>query len=194
MLMVGHGLSAALLFLLCTAVQHRTRSYYLDEMGGLGKDAPVLVGFLMAAMMASIGLPGFANFWGELSIFVSLWSWNPLFMVLALLGIVISAVYGLRAVASIAFGPQTEAYLAIRKEYPVSDLRMSERVPASLLLLALVLFGLFPSWISRPVDHTLSASIRERETLKPDTFQVLPAGSILELQASPKDVSSETSH
>ena len=37
------------------------------EMGGLAQKAPVLAAFFVAATFASIGLPGFANFWGELA-------------------------------------------------------------------------------------------------------------------------------
>jgi NADH-quinone oxidoreductase subunit M len=74
MMMVAHGFSAALLFLLATCIHHRTQTFDLDEMGGLARQAPVLAAFFVAATFASIGLPGFANFWGELAIFVALWS------------------------------------------------------------------------------------------------------------------------
>ena len=70
--MVGHGLSVALMFQLSTCVHHRTQSFALDEMGGLARPAPVLAAFFTAATFASIGLPGFANFWGEIGIFTAL--------------------------------------------------------------------------------------------------------------------------
>jgi NADH-quinone oxidoreductase subunit M len=154
-LMLAHGFSAALLFNLAVLVQNRARSFYLDEMGGLGKFAPVLGGFLMAAMMVSIGLPGFANFWGELTIFVSLWNWNPWIMVVALSGIVISAIYGLRAVAAIVFGEPTEALKDVVKEHPVKDLSIVERIPSILLFLALLVFGLFPSLAGNMITRSL---------------------------------------
>src|SRR5579884_3010288 len=66
LLMVAHGLSVALLFLLSTSIYHRTQTFDLAEMGGLAQKAPVLAAFFVAATFASIGLPGFANFWGEL--------------------------------------------------------------------------------------------------------------------------------
>ena len=77
MLMVGHGLSVALLFLLATSIHHRTQTFDLAEMGGLAQKAPVLAALFTAATLASIGLPGFANFWGELTIFVALWQFSP---------------------------------------------------------------------------------------------------------------------
>jgi NADH-quinone oxidoreductase subunit M len=155
-LMLAHGFSAALLFNLAVLVQNRARSFYLDEMGGLGKFAPVLAGFLMVAMMVSIGLPGFANFWGELTIFVSLWQWNPVVLVIALTGIVISAVYGLRAVAAIVFGEPTDALQKVADEHPISDVTMVERLPSVLLLLALLVFGLMPSLAGNMISDSLA--------------------------------------
>lgn len=179
-LMLAHGLSIALLFNLSVSIQNRCRTFYMDEMGGLGREAPVLAGLLMAAMMASIGLPGFANFWGEITIFISLWNWNPVYLVLALTGVVISAVYGLRAVSAVMFGEQSEALKSVLKEHPVTDVTWIERMPAIILLFSLLLFGLFPALtgnsISRTVDtHILGPSTNnlERVVLEPRSAEAL---------------------
>lgn len=158
LLMVGHGLSVSLLFLLATSVHQRTRTFAMEEMGGLGKPAPVLAAFFVAATFASIGLPGFANFWGELSIFVALWSFSPGFTVLAVSGVVISAVYGLRAAAQVFFGPPSEAFTAVEAQHPPADLAWSERIPALVLLAALLFIGLWPRSIARPIDSALAAA------------------------------------
>ena len=110
LLMVAHGLSVALLFLLATSIHHRTHTFAMEDMGGLAQKAPVLAAFFVAATLASIGLPGFANFWGELTIFVALWKFSPLITALAVAGVVISAVYGLRSAAKVFFGSPTEAF------------------------------------------------------------------------------------
>src|SRR5690606_20065625 len=57
LMMVAHGFSVALLFLLSTSIYHRTQTFDLDEMGGLVKHAPVLAALFVAGTMASIGLP-----------------------------------------------------------------------------------------------------------------------------------------
>ena len=101
LMMVAHGLSVALLFLLATSVHHRTHTFAMDEMGGLAQKTPVLAALFVAATFASIGLPGFANFWGELTIFVALWKFSPLITALAVAGVVISAIYGLRSAARV---------------------------------------------------------------------------------------------
>src|SRR5664280_3785761 len=137
LLMVGHGLSVALLFLLATSIHHRTQTFDLAEMGGLAQKAPILAAFFTAATLASIGLPGFGSFWGELGIFVALWNFSPWVTAAAVAGIVISAIYGLRAAAAVFFGPPTPAFAKVAAAHPPGDLRWSERVPALILLATL---------------------------------------------------------
>ncbi len=157
LLMVGHGLSVSLLFLLATSVHQRTRTFAMDEMGGLAKSAPVLAAFFVAATFASIGLPCFANFWGELTIFVALWPFSPWFTALAVSGVIISAVYGLRAASRVFFGPPSEAFALVAAQHPPADLGWSERIPALLLLAALLFLGLWPRSIARPIDGALGS-------------------------------------
>jgi NADH-quinone oxidoreductase subunit M len=146
MMMFAHGFSIALLFLLADVIERRSGTTELSELGGLGKQAPVLAAFFVAATMASIGLPGFANFWGELAIFISLWeSATPWVIAPAIAGIVISAIYGLRAVSKIFFG---EAKL----EYKGGDMTKAEKWPALILLAGLLVVGFWPRIISDDVD------------------------------------------
>jgi NADH-quinone oxidoreductase subunit M len=154
-LMVAHGLSVALMFLLSTSIYHRTHTFDLHEMGGLAQKTPVLAAFFVAATMASIGLPGFANFWGEYVIFISLWGFSHVFTALAVAGIIISAIYGLRAAARVFFGPPTESLVRVGAEHPPSDLRWGEKIPALILLTALLFIGFWPKSISEPVNNAL---------------------------------------
>src|SRR4051812_17915718 len=157
LLMVAHGLSVALLFLLATSVYHRTHTFTMEDMGGLAQKAPVLAAFFVAATLASIGLPGFANFWGELTIFVALWKFSPLITALAVAGVVISAVYGLRSAARVFFGAPTDAFAKVAAVHPVADLRWSEKVPALILLAALLFVGFWPKSLSTSIDAALTS-------------------------------------
>jgi len=156
-LMFGHGLSVALMFLLSTAVFHRTQTYDMKEMGGLASRTPILAGMFVAATFASIGLPGFANFWGEFAVFVALWDYDPWVMAVAAVGIVISAIYGLRAVAWVFFGKPSEALQEHWKENKPFDVRSGERLAASLLFSGLLMIGFFPRIFSDYVDSDLDA-------------------------------------
>ncbi|MDO5465186.1 MAG: proton-conducting transporter membrane subunit [Akkermansia sp.] len=77
-LMLAHGLTIAMLFLLTGQIESQTRTLELDSIGGLARKLPWL-GFLFGlAGLASIGLPLLANFVGEFTVFVSSFvGWQP---------------------------------------------------------------------------------------------------------------------
>jgi NADH-quinone oxidoreductase subunit M len=111
----------------------------------------------MAATFASIGLPGFANFWGELPIFVALWRFSHWATVVALSGTIVSAVYGLRAAARVFFGPPSDAFARVCASTPPADIAWGERLPALVLLSALFFIGIWPRSISAGIDRALAA-------------------------------------
>jgi NADH-quinone oxidoreductase subunit M len=156
LMLFAHGLSVALLFLLADVVEKRSGTCDMQEISGLGQKAPVLMGLFVAAMLASIGLPGFANFWGELGIFVSLFATDtPWALYLALIGILISAVYGLRAVASVFFGEE-------KGQLTGGDIRALEKLPAILLLAFLLLIGIWPRLLSDTVNESVTRTFADK--------------------------------
>ena len=157
MLMAAHGLSVSLMFLLSTYVYRRSGTFEMGEMGGLAGKTPVLACFFVAASLATIGLPGFGNFWGEFGIFLSLGEQaeHRFFLGLAALGIIISAVFGLRAVARIFFGSPSDELSGQIKSHPMKDLSLGEILPAGLILAALLFIGLWPRGISDRIDFEI---------------------------------------
>ena len=151
LLLFANGLSVALLFLLATVIHQRIETMDFQSMGGLAGKVPLLSAFFVAAIFASIGLPGFANFWGELAIFFALGE-HPWILFLAATGIIISAIYGLRAVAAIFYGKPTEPLEAVLRSKKIKDLVWVERLPAILLLICLIVVGVYPSLISDPLN------------------------------------------
>ena len=166
LLMLAHGLSIALLFLLTGQIESQTRTLELDCMGGLATRLPML-GFLFGlAGMASVGLPLLANFAGEFSIFVSCFAgWTPapancdcwlagvanffgglgtvqLTVIGALWGLVISAIYMLRAFRNIFEGEVS------RTSERATGLTRMDITAAVFLAVFLVLFGICPpTWL-----------------------------------------------
>ena len=104
--MFAHGLSIALLFAIAGEIRQRTGTLAFDELGGLAKVMPFAGLAFGIGVFAAIGLPGFANFAGEIMIFFGAFKngWKmdgfhifQIATVLALWGVVISTVYMLRA-------------------------------------------------------------------------------------------------
>jgi NADH-quinone oxidoreductase subunit M len=154
MLMCAHGLSVALMFLLASFVRKRTDTFEMDEMGGLASKTPLLACFCIAGTLATIGLPGFGNFWGEFGVFLSLGENKEHlpFLILAALGIIISAVFGLRAVARIFFGKESEELKESKRGSSITDLNKLEILQATIILAPLFLLGIWPLTISQRID------------------------------------------
>ncbi len=148
LLMFAHGVSIALLFGLTDHIERSTGSIDLQDLGGLAKSAPTLAFLFGIAAMASIGLPGLANFSGEVLVFLSAFKgYDPtkglgpvqIACILSIWGVVISAVYMLRAYRNIFQGP------AVKSTESAADLSLADRIPALLLILALFAVGLYPN-------------------------------------------------
>jgi len=148
LLMFAHGISIALLFGLADRIERITGTLDLQELGGLAKSAPKLAFVFGIAAMASIGLPGLANFAGEVLVFLSTFrNYQPtvglgpvqIVCILSVWGVVISAVYMLRAYRSIFHGP------SVKSTESATDLTLADRIPAALLVLVLLAVGLYPN-------------------------------------------------
>ncbi len=146
LLMVGHGLSTALLFALRGMLQARLKTDELSQMGGLLGPMPVLGALLLIGSFAAIGLPGLANFAGEAPILFGAWQANlGAAVIVALAGVFLSAVYQLRALEKILFGPRA-ATSSVGNE--AHDLPRGDRWPYLLLAGALVFVGVAPVLVS----------------------------------------------
>lgn len=162
LLMFAHGISIALLFALCAAVREKTGTLQFHRLGGMAKGAPVLGLLFGMGAFASIGLPGFANFAGEVNIFFGGFAnksdcgclgWLEWATILALWGVVMSAVYMLRAYRAVFKGQPGQAV------YGVTDIGQDTRIPALLLVAALLITGFFPNLLLdlvRPVVEALA--------------------------------------
>jgi NADH-quinone oxidoreductase subunit M len=186
LLMVAHGLSVALLFMLSTCIHHRSQSFDMTAMGGLATKAPVLAAFFVAATMASIGLPGFGNFWGEFTIFVALaeteltrWLVAP-----AAIGIVISAIYGLRAVARIFFGQAQEGFEARLNSGEIEDIKLFEKLPATILVAGLLITGIFPRVLSDNADLELAKLYPQEKSHLPAHLSVSAPETVIHEEVS----------
>jgi NADH-quinone oxidoreductase subunit M len=150
--MVAHGLSTGALFILAGALQDRLHTREMGRMGGLWTVAPVLSGALMFFMMASIGLPGLADFVGEFLTLAGAWRVNRGMTTVAAIGILAATLYGLRLIQRTLHGPNIN-------ELSPPDLSVREAAVVALMSASLIWLGIYP----RPVIESFTPAL---ETLQ----------------------------
>src|SRR5881275_790432 len=162
-LMFAHGLSIALLFALAGELRQRTGTLVFDDLGGLARVMPFAGLAFGFGAFAAVGLPGLANFAGEIMIFFGSfkngWAMDRFHIfqiatVLALWGVVISTVYMLRAYRKTFMGTVNERW----KE--LVDLRPALRLPVALVVGGLLCYGFFPQSLVQMVTSTRSEERR----------------------------------
>jgi len=94
--MVNHGLVVAPVFIIIALLAERAGSEDLREMGGLAIRAPVLAALFLIVALATLAMPGSANFVGEFYILNGLFQAKIVFAFIAISGVAMSAYYALR--------------------------------------------------------------------------------------------------
>jgi NADH-quinone oxidoreductase subunit M len=95
--MFQHGLVVAPLFFIIALLLDRTGSEDLREMGGVAFRAPVLATLFLIVALATLAMPGSANFAGEFLILLGVFNAKQAIAVIASLGVAMASVYMLRA-------------------------------------------------------------------------------------------------
>jgi NADH-quinone oxidoreductase subunit M len=179
LIMVAHGLLAALTFGLSGYLYQQTKTLNMDEMGGLLRRIPFIGAALVMAMMAGCGLPGFANFAGEVMIFFAAWKSFPLVTILAVWGAaVIGGVYMLRAIRSILHGP-----LAENRAHIVDASDPWRKLPFALLLASLLLFGFLPRLLTDKIKPSAAEIVTMATRGAGPPAKALATASALQPQA-----------
>jgi NADH-quinone oxidoreductase subunit M len=147
--MFSHGVMTGLFFALVGMVYGRTHTRVIPDMGGLAHRLPFLALAFTVAGLVSLGLPGFSGFVAELLVFLGAFRVYPLLAVVAVTGILFTAIYVLRVVQKIFFGPEKAAFAQVTDANPV------ERACLSLLMLVLLGVGLYPTWLVDIINTTV---------------------------------------
>ncbi len=143
--MISHGLMTALFFCLIGMIYGRTHTRTVSEMGGLMKVMPFLSVAFVVVGFAGLGLPSLSGFVAEANVFVGSFAntatINRVCTILAVLSIVVTAVYVLRTVNALVNGPIKYHF----KE--LTDATALEKIPVTILLFCLFGMGILPGWI-----------------------------------------------
>jgi len=144
--MVSHGLISAMLFILVGIVYKKTGSRDVDYLRGLlnpERGLPITGSLMILAVMASSGIPGMVGFISEFLVFRGSFPIFPIPTLLCLIGTGLTAVYFLLMVNKVFFGRLTPELSNLPR------VLWAERIPAIVLAVLIILFGLQPHFISR---------------------------------------------
>jgi NADH-quinone oxidoreductase subunit M len=139
--MFAHGLMTALFFSAVGFIYDQAHTRDINRFGGLASQIPVAVAFFLVAGLCGMGVPGFASFWAELLVFIGAVKTYPWLGILAIAGLVISALFMLRVFRQAFFGPRNAQWDHLQEVTPWLA------VPRVVLIAVLLIFGFFPGWV-----------------------------------------------
>src|SRR5699024_3780826 len=156
----NHGFATGALFLVVGFLVARRNSHLIGDYGGVQKVAPVLAGAFLVVGLAGLGLPGLAPFVSEFLVWVGAYAFHPVPAVVAVLGVVLAALYILWMYQRTMTGPE--------------DLNVGEKWAIGPLLALLIVFGLYPQpmldAINPAVERTVENGV-EADTLADGTAE-----------------------
>ena len=153
--MVAHGLMTALLFAAAGTVSEQTGTREIRGIGGLAQVLPFAALMTAFGVLASSGVPGFANFASELMIFVGAWASDSFAVktatVAAIWGLVITATYLLHALRDTFYGP-----LPARQSSLTEKTGFDVKIATVALVLALLVLGIKPRLLTDGIKTAIA--------------------------------------
>ena len=162
MQMISHGLISAMLFLLVGVVYKKAGSRDLEIIQGLlnpERGMPVIGSLMIVGVMASAGIPGMLGFISEFIVYRGSFPVFPVQTLLCMLGTGLTAVYFLILVNRAFFGRLSASVANLPRVY------WSDRIPAVILAVLIVIFGIQPGWLVRWTEPTITAMVNSQNVV-----------------------------
>ena len=159
--MVSHGVLSAMLFVVTGVLYDRTQNRQIEAYRGLAKPMPAYTTLTAICFFASLGLPGFSGFIGEL--FTLMGGFQSEFMpkwiaAASTLGIVLAAAYFLWTLQRMFFGP---LWTQKGVESLLADLTPREKIMLLPLATLTLVLGLFPHLIFDITSATITEFLKK---------------------------------
>ncbi|MGL9769421.1 MAG: NADH-quinone oxidoreductase subunit M [Sodalis sp. (in: enterobacteria)] len=145
--MIAHGLSAAGMFIIFGQLYERLETRDMRQMGGMWGRISFIPALSLFFAIAMLGMPGTANFVGEITILFGSFLVEPVITVIATFGLVFSAVCSLIMIQRAYYGPA-------KSTDPLPSMTLRERFIILVMMIMVVVLGLFPQLI---MDTSASA-------------------------------------
>jgi NADH-quinone oxidoreductase subunit M len=171
MVMLAHGLVSGALFLCVGVVYDRMHTREIDRYGGLSNNMPKYALLFMFFTMASVGLPGTANFVGEFLALVGAYGANSWVAAVATTGIILGAAYMLYLYRRIAFGQANTPEAS-----KMVDLTPREILCLVPIALATIWMGVYPESFLAPMRADVGTLLARIERARPEGDAQLAMG------------------
>jgi NADH-quinone oxidoreductase subunit M len=144
--MFSHGIMTALFFAVVGVIYHNAHTRDIDILQGLAKRVGVITTLFVIAGLTSLGLPGLSGFVAELLVFIGAFRTYPILAAIGVFGAAVTAVYILRLMAKVFFGPIPERWQSL------DDASILEGATMASLAAVLVIVGIYPTYIIRVIN------------------------------------------
>jgi len=151
--MFNHGLSAAGMFFLVGVIYERSHTRNLDDYGGLFPLIPIYGGILIFTSMASLGLPGLNGFISEFLVVRGAWPILTVFTAVAMLGLLFTGAYVLKAVKQVLHGPVNPHWA--EGEHKLTEIKPREIAVMAPLMALILVIGIYPAWILDVINKAM---------------------------------------
>ena len=169
--MLAHGLVSAALFLCVGVIYDRLHTREIDRYGGLSNNMPYYALFFMFFTMASVGLPGTANFVGEFLSLVGAYNANSWVAAVATTGIILGAAYMLWLYRRVAFGESRNADAAAMPDLNAREWAMLAPIAAATLWM-----GVYPESFMAPMRADVGTLLARVASATPESDAQLKMG------------------
>jgi NADH-quinone oxidoreductase subunit M len=164
--MLAHGVSTGGLFCIVGMLSDRRHTRLIADYGGIKAIVPRLTAASLLITLASIGLPGMNGFIGEFLIMLGGFRWDPRFVVVAGLGVILSAVYMLWMFQRVYYGEVTDEH---NRSMP--DLSLREWAIVGPLVAAAIVMGVVPNYFLKPMEPAVGRIVQRIEQHQPFRVQ-----------------------
>jgi NADH-quinone oxidoreductase subunit M len=152
--MVNHGLVVAPIFVIVALLAERTGSEDIREMGGVALRAPVLAALFLVVALATLAMPGSANFVGEFYILNGLFQAKIVFAFIAITGVAMSAYYALRLYQGAMHNREPDGLLS-------REIGLRDGLVLAPLVLCILALALYPQLILERTAPTVGQTVAQ---------------------------------
>ncbi|MEO5493473.1 MAG: NADH-quinone oxidoreductase subunit M [Sphingomonas sp.] len=162
MVMLGHGLVSAALFLCVGVIYDRLHTREIDRYGGLAINMPRYATLFMLFTMASVGLPGTSNFVGEFLSLAGTYEVSTTITLLCTTGIILGAAYMLYLYRRVVFGEIKSDDVRAMTDLNTRELWLLAPIAAAVLWM-----GVYPESFLAPMRTDVKILLDRIDRAKP---------------------------